>query len=120
MIDPTPNEQDALNAAGQTAGEYLDSLGKTDLAEMEVSEWESLIESIITGYTDRLRELADRDQHQIENITNFSALKTLARARRHHAASPASSSPQACQPARRVRANSSTRCAQGISFSASR
>ena len=70
MVDPTPNEQEALDAASRTAGEYLDSLGKTDLAQLNVEEWESLIESVITGYSDRLRELADQDQKQMDTITN--------------------------------------------------
>ena len=65
MIDPTPNEQDAMTVAGKTAGEYLESLGKTDLANMTLEQWECLIESVVTGYTDRLRELADQDQTQL-------------------------------------------------------
>jgi hypothetical protein len=70
MVDPTPNEQEAMDAASRTAGEYLESLGKTDLAQLEVEEWESLIESVVTGYTDRLRELADQDREQMATITN--------------------------------------------------
>jgi len=70
MIDPTPNEQNAFEAASQTAGEYLESLGKTDLAQLEREEWESLIESIVTGYTDRLRDLAEQDRKQMETVTD--------------------------------------------------
>jgi hypothetical protein len=68
MVDPTPNEQDALEAASQTAGEYLESLGKTDLAQMEREEWESLIESVVTGYADRLRELASQDEQKMQQL----------------------------------------------------
>lgn len=70
MVDPTPNEQDALEVAGQMAGEFLDSIGKTDLAQLTVEEWESLLESVVTGYTDRLRELADKDWKQVQTVTN--------------------------------------------------
>lgn len=70
MIDPTPNEQAAMDAASNAAGEYLESLGKTDLAQLEVSEWNSFIESVVTGYTDRLRELAEQDQKQVQTVTN--------------------------------------------------
>ena len=70
MVDPTPNEQEAMDAASRTAGEYLESVGKTDLAQLEVSEWESLIESVVTGYTDRLRELADQDRAQLKKVQN--------------------------------------------------
>lgn len=59
MIDPTENETAALEAAGERAGEYLESLGKSDLAAMSGEEWRTLIEVIVTGFTDRLRELAD-------------------------------------------------------------
>jgi hypothetical protein len=68
MIDPTPNEEDALEAASQTAGEFLESIGKTDLAQLEREEWESLIESVVTGYSDRLRELADQDQEKMQQL----------------------------------------------------
>ena len=44
------------------AGEYLDSLGKTDLAPLSVEEWHTLIEVIVTGYCDHLRELAGQDR----------------------------------------------------------
>jgi len=68
MVDPTPNEQDALEAAGQTAGEFLESIGKTDLAQLAVEEWESLTESVVTGYTDRLRELAEQDAQKMAQM----------------------------------------------------
>ena len=59
MIDPTEHEIAAMEAAGQQAGEYLDSIEKTDLAQMAEDEWMTMIEVVITGYTDKLRELAD-------------------------------------------------------------
>jgi hypothetical protein len=68
MVDPTPNEQEALEAASQTAGEFLESIGKTDLAQLEREEWESLIESVVTGYSDRLRELADQDERKMRQL----------------------------------------------------
>ena len=39
---------------GQYGGEYLDSIGKTDLATLSADEWMTFIESIITGYHDKL------------------------------------------------------------------
>jgi hypothetical protein len=38
MIDPTPNERAAIAHGGAMAGEYLDSLGKTDLAQLSVED----------------------------------------------------------------------------------
>ena len=69
MIDPTPNEQAAMAHGGAMAGEYLDSLGRTDLASLSVAEWGALIEVIVTGYCDRLRDLAGRDQGRIDGMT---------------------------------------------------
>ena len=57
MTDPTDNEIAAIQAASEPAGEYLESLGKTDLASMDEAEWLTLIEVIVTAYTDRMIEL---------------------------------------------------------------
>jgi hypothetical protein len=65
MIDPTPNERDAIAQAGAMGGEYLESLGKTDLARLSETEWLTFLEAVITGYCDRLRELALRDQGRL-------------------------------------------------------
>lgn len=59
MIDPTKHEFAAMEAAVPTAGEYIESLGKTDLMAFSTGEFMTLIEVIVTAYTDRLRELAD-------------------------------------------------------------
>jgi hypothetical protein len=57
MIDPSPFEIDAIMAASDPAGEYLDSLGKTDLATMTEDEWYCFLECVVTAYQDKLREL---------------------------------------------------------------
>jgi Family of unknown function (DUF6511) len=68
MIDPTPNERAAMANGGVMAGEYLDSLGKTDLAQLSVEEWHTLIEVIVTGYCDHLRDLAGQDRNRLHNM----------------------------------------------------
>jgi hypothetical protein len=65
MIDPTPNEQDALNAGAQSGGAFLDDLDQTDLAQLSLKDWHAFIEVIVTGYCDHLRDLAARDQDHI-------------------------------------------------------
>ena len=65
MIDPTPNEQDAMPHAGELGGEYLDSIAKSDLATLSLKEWSTFIEVIVTGYCDHLRDLAARDDEHI-------------------------------------------------------
>ena len=65
MIDATPNEQAAIQHGGEMGGEYLDSLGKTDLASLEQTQWLTFLECVVTGYCDHLRELASKDQKQL-------------------------------------------------------
>lgn len=61
MIDPTPNEKAAFVHGGAMGGEYLDSIGKTDLETLDPDEWLTFIEAVVTGYCDHLRALAARD-----------------------------------------------------------
>ena len=61
MVDPTEHEAAAMRAASPVAGEYVDSLGRTDLASFSEDEWLMLIEVIVTAYTDALRDLANDD-----------------------------------------------------------
>jgi Family of unknown function (DUF6511) len=60
MIDPTRHERAAMDHAVDMAGEYVESLGRTDLMAWSPEEFATLIEVIVTAFTDRLRELADR------------------------------------------------------------
>ena len=69
MIDPTPNERAAMAHGGVMAGEYLDSLDKTDLAQLSTAEWQTFIEVIVTGYCDRLRDLAGQDRSRLDGMT---------------------------------------------------
>ncbi len=69
MIDPTPNEDAALARGGAMCGEYLDSLGKTDLALLDIEEWRTFVEVVVTGYCDHLRALAERDRDRLDGMT---------------------------------------------------
>ena len=66
MIDPTPNEQSAMAAGGDAAGAFLESLGKSDLAALSPAEWRQLIEIVVTGYCDTLRELAAQERDRLD------------------------------------------------------
>ncbi len=68
MIDPTPNEQDALKEGAQSGGAFLDDLGQTDLAELSLADWQAFIEIIVTAYCDHLRDLAARDQDHLASM----------------------------------------------------
>jgi len=56
MIDPTPNEQAAMDNGGRLAGEYLEHLDKTDLAVLSKEEWQMFVECIVTGYIDSMQK----------------------------------------------------------------
>ena len=55
MIDPNQHETNALAAACQTGGEYVESLAKTDLTSFTPVEWSTLIDVVVTAFQDSLR-----------------------------------------------------------------
>lgn len=57
MVDPNEQEQQALRYAGQMGGEYLDSIGKTDLAQLSPEEYARLVEVYVGNYLDKVSEL---------------------------------------------------------------
>lgn len=63
MVDPDEHETAAIAAASPMAGEYLESIGKTDLAVLTESEWLTLLQVIITAYQDELARRLDAGQH---------------------------------------------------------
>lgn len=69
MIDPTPNEAEAMTVGGQQGGEYLESIGKSDLSTLTEIEWDRFIDAVVTGYCDHLRELAARDRKRLDAMT---------------------------------------------------
>ena len=69
MIDSTPNEMQAMTVGGQQGGEYLESLGKSDLATLTEAEWDRFIDAVVTGYCDHLRELAGQDRKRLDAMT---------------------------------------------------
>jgi len=69
MIDPTPNESEAMTVGGQMGGEYLESIGKSDLATLTETEWDRFLDAVVTGYCDHLRELAGKDRTRLDAMT---------------------------------------------------
>jgi len=68
MIDPTPNEKAAMDHGGRMGGEYLESIGKTDLLSLTPEEWNTFIECVVTGYCDHLRDLAASDRTRLDDM----------------------------------------------------
>jgi hypothetical protein len=58
MIKTTETETEALEAGGAKAGAFLDSIGKTDLAELSEGEWATFLAEVLDGYSDHMRQEA--------------------------------------------------------------
>src|SRR5678816_2351400 len=56
--DMTKNEEAALKQAGRAAGEYLDELGETDLAELTEEQYQTFLRTLFETYSETLVELA--------------------------------------------------------------
>lgn len=54
-------ERRALEDGGNAGGEYLDSLGRTDLAELEPEEWSRFLALVLTGYADSMRDIVSKE-----------------------------------------------------------
>lgn len=54
-------ERRALEDGGNAGGEYLDSLGKTDLASLSEEEWREFLGLVLRGYAESMREIVSRE-----------------------------------------------------------
>lgn len=52
----TQFEAFALSDAGEEAGAYLESVGKTDLAELNAEEWVTFLKTILFTFEKKMRE----------------------------------------------------------------
>jgi hypothetical protein len=68
MVDPNDHEMAAMMQASERAGEFIESLGKTDMAAWSSEQWGQFIEVICTGYVDKLTELMATIMVAIEKI----------------------------------------------------
>jgi len=56
MVDPNEHELAAMRRSGDAAGEFIDALGRTDMATWSPAEWSSFVETICGAYVDSLIE----------------------------------------------------------------
>ena len=61
MVDPTKNEIEAALHGGTRGGEYLEWLGKTNLAALSKEEWEQFLLCVIGGYVEKIAKQIDDD-----------------------------------------------------------
>jgi hypothetical protein len=57
MIDANEHELAAMLNASDQAGEFIETVGGTDMAEWSREQWNQFIEVICTGYVDKLVDL---------------------------------------------------------------
>lgn len=55
MIEFTQTEEAAIEVGGQAAGQYLDKVGKTDLADLTKQEWFDFLCAFLAGYSEHMR-----------------------------------------------------------------
>ena len=56
MVDPNEQEAAAMRAAGDIAGQFIDAVGRTDMATWSEQDWQGFIEAICGAYVDALIE----------------------------------------------------------------
>ncbi|WP_435018473.1 DUF6511 domain-containing protein [Tundrisphaera sp. TA3] len=56
MTDPDEKERIALLAGGRMGGEYLDSLGVSDLAALDDGRWLQFLRCVVGGYADAMHQ----------------------------------------------------------------
>ncbi|WP_338928364.1 DUF6511 domain-containing protein [Roseomonas mucosa] len=66
MIDPNPHEIEALLAASPVAGEYIESLGRTDFTTWTEDEWMTFLEVVVTGYQEALQKAVEHANREAQ------------------------------------------------------
>jgi len=56
MIDPNEQEIVAIRAAGDIAGQFIEAVGRTDMATWSAADWHGFVEAICGAYVDSLIE----------------------------------------------------------------
>jgi len=56
MVDPNEQEVAAMRAASDIAGQYIEAVGRTDMATWPKADWHGFVEAICSAYVDALVE----------------------------------------------------------------
>ena len=56
MVDPNDQEMAAMRRAGEIAGEFIEAVGRSDMASWSEEDWRGFIEAICGAYVDCLVE----------------------------------------------------------------
>lgn len=55
VIDATKDELAAMEEGGVLGGEYLDSIGKSDLGQLTEDEWLTFLRCVVSGYIEEMQ-----------------------------------------------------------------
>lgn len=55
VIDATKDELAAMEEGGVLGGEYLDSIGKSDLGKLTEDEWRTFLRCVVSGYIEEMQ-----------------------------------------------------------------
>lgn len=78
MIDPHPLKLSALDNVSVMAGEYLESLGKTDLATLSLGEWMAFLNVAVTAWEDGKQQAESRLREDLDRVQRAEANKVIA------------------------------------------
>jgi len=56
VVDPNEQEVAAMRTAGDIAGQFIDAVGRTDMATWSEQDWRGFIEAICGAYVEALIE----------------------------------------------------------------
>ena len=71
MVDPNDQEMAAMRHAGEIAGEFIEAVGRSDMANWSEEDWRGFIEAICGAYVDCLVEqqvAISRALHKVQGL----------------------------------------------------
>ena len=73
MIDPNEQEIAAMRAASDIAGQFIEAVGRTDMATWSAADWHGFVEAICGAYVDALVEQQIAINAAVSKVQGLSA-----------------------------------------------
>lgn len=71
MDEPNEYEISAMNQAGDVAGQYIDTIGRTDMATYTAEEWRGFVAAVCGAYVDALMQQQITANIALSNAQGF-------------------------------------------------
>lgn len=68
LTDANEYERAAMQAAGHRAGEYIESIGATDMAQWSGEQWDMFIEVVCGAYVEGLMEMESKAREAASKV----------------------------------------------------